>query len=432
MSKELVNPAWSLFSPALVDNSTVEKEFVEYRTDNTTLSDTMSNFSINTKDLDSWMLPSDAYLQVTCRLTDGAGNAFAAGTKIAMVNNAISLFSRCQYLVDGQLVEEVNHAGVGTSIKGLLEFSDDYKRSTGSAMGWYPDTSTAGADDATNLGFASRMSIVSDNGTMQFMVPLRHIFGFCDTKRCVRGVKHTIKLQKASDANILHRDNAVADGKISFADGKISLWMPVMKPSLKVQAQLESQIRSGSAQRLHWVANNVYRSSQFAQANSTPVWRITSSVSQPRHVFVACQLASRDNTQTSTNAVFDNLGLTNVHLRVNNKQYPLEELTCDYDDNVNDYTRAFLSLTQYSNKYGNSDTGNGVSWPDFKTKYAIYHFDLRHVDTSLINSVSGTTDLEVRARLSAGGNYQMYALVLSERSATLSGSAGNKLRIEVS
>ena len=206
--------------------STQEMEYREY---------SKSSYNIRITDVNEWCLLSHAYIQVQGQLNKSAnGAAYAAGEDVALVNSGYSLFERAQLLAGGSLIEEVDHCAQAMVVKLLVESSDDYKRSTGSNMGFFPDTiddalattalytqtAAAAADNYTaivqahvnnvagaggnttaandpvavltadarfdqqnqrNIGFTERKAINITPGAQKltsFMLPLRHLFGF--------------------------------------------------------------------------------------------------------------------------------------------------------------------------------------------------------------------------------------------------------------
>jgi len=95
---------------------------------------------------------------------------------------------------------------------------------------------TTGAVIADNAGFKVRQACIiqkpTTKGTFSFIVPLRHIFGFCDDyDKVVYGFKHTLTLVRKEDSDAIFRANAAGAGKVKL--DKISLFMPHVLPSDK-------------------------------------------------------------------------------------------------------------------------------------------------------------------------------------------------------
>ena len=73
------------------------------------------------------------------------------------------------------------------------------------------------------------------------MLPLSEIFGFCrDIDKVFRCVKHSLILDRKISNNYIMRANGVAAGKFNI--NHIFLWMPKVKPSLRVESEIDSML----------------------------------------------------------------------------------------------------------------------------------------------------------------------------------------------
>src|SRR5688572_5731146 len=97
----LVSPYFEVFSSDIMDLSTVEYEYVNYKENNVSNISGLQRYDIETRDNDSYILPCDGYLDVEYRLmqSDGATNILAKD-KIALQNNALSLFKDAEYMIE--------------------------------------------------------------------------------------------------------------------------------------------------------------------------------------------------------------------------------------------------------------------------------------------------------------------------------------------
>jgi len=136
------------------------------------------------------------------------------------------LFSQISYQLSNQDIESVFHPGQTTTMLGLLKYPDDFSKAQGLNQLWQKDTATTTVV-ADNAGFAARQACLvqkpSTKWTFSFVVPLKHIFGFCDDyDKVVYGFKHTLVLVRKSDNDAIFRANAAAAGKVDL--DKISLF----------------------------------------------------------------------------------------------------------------------------------------------------------------------------------------------------------------
>jgi len=91
----------------------------------------------------------------------------------------------------------------------------------------------------TNLGFTARQSITIGPKQVTLMLPLSQIFGFsCDVDKVFKGVKHSFNIDRENSNNYIMRANGVATGKFNISH--LALWMPKVKPSLKIESEIDS------------------------------------------------------------------------------------------------------------------------------------------------------------------------------------------------
>ena len=96
----------SLFDQAPEDQSITKYELQEYLTDNTTLSDNDTLYTIQHKHVDSFVNPHRSYLLIQGQLNVAAGGAaYGAGDDIALVNNAgLNTFQTANSFLDGTIL----------------------------------------------------------------------------------------------------------------------------------------------------------------------------------------------------------------------------------------------------------------------------------------------------------------------------------------
>ena len=87
-----------------------------------------------------------AYLEVRGKLVKADDSNYNATDAITLTNNGWSLFRSIQYQMNERIVEEISHyLPQASTIMNLVQFSDDYSRSTATNMLWYRDTAKGGA-----------------------------------------------------------------------------------------------------------------------------------------------------------------------------------------------------------------------------------------------------------------------------------------------
>src|SRR5688572_15465010 len=212
---------------------------------------------INIEQQELYCHPTESYLLIEGRLVKGNGmnTAYAAGDTdaVAITNNGLMhLFSQIGYSLSNQDMETIYHPGQATTMLGLLKYPNDFALAQGLNQLWCKDT-TAAAALAANAGFGARQAYLIQKpeakGTFSFVVPLSHIFGFCeDYDKIVYGLKHTLTLVRKSDDDAIFRLAAAGAGKVNVS--KISWFMPHVTPSDMEKMALYKTIESKAANPL--------------------------------------------------------------------------------------------------------------------------------------------------------------------------------------
>ena len=168
------------------------------------------------------------------------------------------------------------------------------------AHGWFPDINTNAA--ANNIGFYTRQGYLISNpdpkGSFQCAIPMRHIFGFVDSK-VTYGMRDTFQLIRKDDNDALFRTAAAGAGNVLLS--KLAWFVPIVQPNDVRKVNLYKRI----------AANNVipvlFRMRQcetfsLPQARSI-VWRlgVSSAPEKPRWVLVGLQTKKSGIKETIVN-----------------------------------------------------------------------------------------------------------------------------------
>merc|ERR1711991_360789 len=254
--------------------------------------------------------------------------------------------------------------------------------------------------------------------------------GFCSQNKCTRGLRHQIVLYRNTHGNMIHQDaNAAANSKVYIE--RIRLWCPVVKPSLQAVVDIESKLNQSMPMRMDWEARNMYRSGTIGANDLSFEYRVTTSVSSPTHVFVTFQGTQVDDDEELNNQIFQHQNLSSAELRINSVQVPKEKLETSFAAASKNVARAYQMFESYKNKFDDSETGSVVTRSDYSSIYPILHFDLTKQVGDNVFNVNGGCDITFRGtRSAAGTDTHVLVLVLSDRSAQVTG-ASNNLRLEL-
>ena len=178
------------YSP-IIDESIEEYEYHEYEPITGTSLNNGADVRICIESQDVFTHPSESYLIFEGRLTKADGTDYVNADEVAPTNNAIMhLFSRIEYHLSNQLIESINYPGQATTMLGLQKYPDDFSKAQGLNQLWHKDTVSTAAK-ADNNGVAARQAHLIQSptakGTFSFLIPLKHMFGFCEDydKNCV-------------------------------------------------------------------------------------------------------------------------------------------------------------------------------------------------------------------------------------------------------
>ena len=147
---------------------------------------------------DQFLHLHNSYLLIECDVLKAVTTWYADADLIALTNNGLLyLFSSLKLTLAGQEVEHVNYPGQATSLLGLASYSADYHKGCGMAQGWYPDFNTTAA--LTNNGFNIRQHGLIrrpyPNGSFQYAIPMKRIFGFMDDyPKVTYGIRDTLQV----------------------------------------------------------------------------------------------------------------------------------------------------------------------------------------------------------------------------------------------
>src|ERR1043165_3729085 len=366
----------NITEPTTIDEAIEKYEFHEYEPVSRTNLNSAGEIRITIETQDLYCHPAESYLLFEGRLTKADGTAYVNADSVAIANNGLMhLFSQIGYSLSNQDIETIFHPGQATTMLGLLKYPDDFARAQGLNQLWYKDT-TATAVIADNTGFAARQAYLiqkpTAKGAFSFIVPLRHIFGFCeDYDKIVYGVKHTLTLVRKSDDDAIFR-GAVANVDVGKVDvSKISWFMPHVTPSDMERMELLKIVESKALLSL------AYRARQCdtitVPQSTTFDWRLSvkSAPEKPRWIVVGFQ-TGRSGNQEHNPSIFDHCNLKNMYVMMNQERYPAVDYDLSFPNQK--FSRAYRAAATFSEQfYGMNEliTQSNITPVDYKDLYPL-------------------------------------------------------------
>ena len=413
MSSEILN----FTEPTTVDESVEKYEFHEYEPVARTNLNSAGEVRINIELQDLFTHPSESYLQFEGRLTKADGTAYANADAVALTNNGLMhLFSQITYSLSNQEVESVYHPGQATTMLGMLKYPDDFAKAQGLNQLWTKDTA-ATAVIADNTGFAVRQAYLiqkpTAKGTFSFIVPLKHIFGFCDDyAKIVYGFKHTLTLVRKTDDDAIFRANAVGAGKVNI--DRISWFMPHIIPADMERMQLYKTIETKATLPVAFRARQC--DTITVQPSTTFSWRLSvkTSPEKPRYILVGFQ-TDKDGSQEANPSIFDHCDLKNCYIMMNQERYPAVDYNLSFPNQQ--FSRAYYEASRFSEKFYGMDqlvTQSNITPSDFKDLFPIMVFDVSKQSERL---KSGVVDIQIKATFNTAvpAGTEAFAVVVSDK-----------------
>ena len=387
------------------------------------------------------------------QLAAGA-NIDADGDDMGIVNGASSFIEKLTILANGRDVYSCNYANHVVNIKNLLEYNPSYVESLGTNEFYYIDTSrhaerekfttrqvthrrnaANNGDEAGqmldaevanyNKGFAVRKALLGDSATVRCEIPLNR-YSFFETleNKLLPNKKIELNIEIESDGNLIWRGNAAGNADCRVILTRFQLFVPRITFNSKGQElYLQNYLKPYKWTYLNEVVERSNNSQQ-----QTGQFRITNAISKPRHVFVFGIDTARINTQTENPFLYDTFDLPNnanisrCYLEVGNgNEYPDIHFKP-----ATDPARVFREVMGYV--YANNDFQGGtlLNRTNFENLFPFVYFDLTKQKMDIKD---GVTKLSFHYELSANPNadYNIYALVLHERTAEISQQDGKLL-----
>lgn len=427
----IVNDMFNLKSDALRDSSVSNVIYREYRSE-AEPSDLEKNININVRDTSEWMNMNNAYLEVRGRTKQAIGDTVTENSKHAFCLEAgggAGIFETTRLRVANTLVESNDVYSHYTSfIKNLMTKCDDYHKSVSLSHGFNVDVSTAkdynAETRAGNAGVGVRTSLIPRTKSVatpytisesqaSFWVPLRHLFSYFSCNKVMKGVQYRLELVRRELYDfILH---AATGSQGLFSINKVSLWVPIVHPSLSVRASLENMVSSGAKVPWSYMSWKTYASD--ANQELSRRWTYNTQSDKPLGAFLFCKHTrpSAEKEQDFNNMIFDNSGVTSVQLLVNGNRYPYTKYEPNYTNNDKDTTRVYAGLMEFLEKNkGESETGSLVNILNHTTLFPLYYFNLHNIEET-----SAGYQLSVELDRTNNSSMRMFLVVVSEKSYTI-------------
>ena len=252
-----------------------------------------------------------------------------------------------------------------------------------------PIRARAAGDINLNTGFDKRVlrslsnaDGITSNKIINLYLPIKRMFKLFEYNQQVfKGIKHQMTLYKnLNNKEVLMTTNTSPLAQLNIIN--MSWWVPVLRPSVDYALKLNAQLNEGTSTKLMWNQLTCITSYDFASGQNIggyTSYRIGGFSDKPVRVYIVFRNLNQYNNGTSQSAfnpmVFLHMNITNIHIRLNNTQYPKTEYLADFITN-NEYNRLYQQYSEFSGFNDAEGGGVNVNYDDFKNLYPIFCFDL--------------------------------------------------------
>ena len=369
-------------------------------------------------DRNNWFDWYNAYFRVNYTLEAKANGAgLAAETTSSTLNGSFSLINKLVVKSAGKTLYNIDNAHKAVFVKNLLDFSDDYSRSTAKSQFWYLDTANS-VTLADNAGIRQRELLTrrsNANGNpaqlVETIIPLNRYSFFEDLQdRILPPLQMEFEITLQSDTELIWQN----DGALRRV---VVRNLELRVPALHFTSVGQKMVNENFLKPAKWkyLQERVHFSVSTGDAAGT--WQITPGIKNAKHVFVYFQQTQRSNAYEHNPYIFDTFNLDGdnsasmqtCRLQTGSGEYYPE---LDYDSNFKE--RILQDVINFRYRPNDYNTGTQLNTVNYQTIYPLIYFDLRSDKTNLTNDPQ---KLIFHYRLNEAANaenYTVYAIVLNE------------------
>lgn len=270
-----------------------------------------------------------------------------------------------------------------------------------------------------NKGFMQRVKQFvkagQDSKYVTLWLPISEVITFFqDYDKIFHGLDFVLELQKnESYAEVLfgdlltHNEERTGDRTLSgagvtttsmkpkFMIKSLSLWVPQLKPSLRVLADIEEKYLNSSQMIMYRHVNGYPSQPYTTQGGSRAAWNVTTETAKPLRAYVAFQLQERSKSYELNAGQFDLL-FSQVYLKVNGEFIPRDYLDIEFDPTTgtSKFSRALQDIYKVGGKGLVPDDSCIINFENWVTTYPILAFDLEQFGESLFKNSIAHIELE--------------------------------------
>ena len=220
----------------------------------------------------------NAFFEVRFKLDLKANGGDNGNTRTTIINGSHSLIKHMVIKSAGKIVYDTDDLHLVTFAKNLLEYSDDFGRSTAKNSLWYLDTADKHDTAANNPGLESRRLLTADRKLVNTSIPLNRYSFFEELEgRLLPPMDLQFELELTPDVEVLYGD---AD-TLRLVIDRFYLWVPRLEPKDSLMTKFISEYQKPSK----WTyLREMYQTSDTTRNSGD--FRISASIDKVQHVFI--------------------------------------------------------------------------------------------------------------------------------------------------
>lgn len=380
------------------DNNIVKKQYHTYAP-YTQAYGNNDEIRIAIQSQDVYVTPFESYIYIEAEVQNAAVAAGAEAPQMRFVHNCASfLFSEIRYELNGVEIDRCRNPGITTNLKRYVAFPNNNMNQLESCY-----------DGA-----------IAANRTYRFLMSLSSIFGLADDyRKILLHAKHELILVRSrSDSNAVYGTTDNNDA-ITFNIRKVQWKIPHIQLSDRAKLSMLRYLDKKQTINVPFRSWELYEIPQLPEATKH-IWSVktATSLTKPRYVVVAFQ-SNRNNNVRNPSTYFDDCGVSNVKLFLNNDCFPYADLDADFA-NLN-YQETYMTLLQIQESYYGKDEGPNpfaFALAGF-TNRPLFVLDCSRTDDSILNSTVDVR-IEINARANMPANTTAFCLIIHDNIITYS------------
>ena len=371
---------------------------------------------------------SDAYILV--KGTISVNNTAAQGAAVDNANKKVIFkncapFTNCINDINNLQIDNAENIGIVMPLYNLIEYSDNYAKTTGSLWQYCKDIPARNNDNETivfnvnnvtdSFNFKVKLTgRTDDDGTkhVEIMVPLKYLSNFWRTLEMPL-INCEVNLLLTWSSTCVLVSTAVQNQNATFAITDTKLYVPVVTLATQENSKCFQQLKSGFKRVINW--NKYLSKPELLPQNQNLNHLIEPSFQGVNRLFVLA-FENDDHRKSAKRYNLPTVEIKDYNIKINGENF--------FDQPIKNNKVTFDNIRKIAIGQGDDNTtGCLLDYPYFANTYKMIAVDLSRqqaldVDPRAIQQISFTANLD------RAGNTRVYFILEEEKETILDFSQG--------